>query len=65
MHSVFKGFVFGCQKMRWVTYWFRLHNTTLFFYTKKEGHAVSIQVQFGVRFENMIFLNYKSQNMTE
>ncbi|XP_050929886.1 uncharacterized protein LOC108880389 isoform X2 [Lates calcarifer] len=27
-------------KMRWSTYWFRLQNTTLFFYTKKNGSAV-------------------------
>ncbi|GLD66295.1 uncharacterized protein AKAME5_001769900 [Lates japonicus] len=27
-------------KMRWTTYWFRLQNTTLFFYTKKNGSAV-------------------------
>ncbi|XP_054891143.1 uncharacterized protein LOC129363214 [Poeciliopsis prolifica] len=26
-------------KIRWVTYWFRLQNTTLFFYTKKNGGA--------------------------
>lgn len=26
-------------KIRWVTYWFRLQNTTLFFYTKKNGSA--------------------------
>ncbi|XP_056143861.1 uncharacterized protein LOC130119405 [Lampris incognitus] len=25
--------------MRWSTYWFRLQNTTLFFYTKKDGTA--------------------------
>ncbi|XP_070703953.1 uncharacterized protein [Pempheris klunzingeri] len=27
------------MKIRWVTYWFRLQNTTLFFYTKKNGSA--------------------------
>lgn len=32
--------------MRWVTYWFRLHNTTLFFYTKKEGHASDLRGQY-------------------
>ncbi|XP_040919230.1 uncharacterized protein LOC121198917 [Toxotes jaculatrix] len=26
-------------KIRWVTYWFRLQNTTLFFYTKENGNA--------------------------
>ncbi|KAM9394270.1 uncharacterized protein KZ484_005339 isoform 2-T2 [Pholidichthys leucotaenia] len=26
-------------KIKWVTYWFRLQNTTLFFYTKKNGGA--------------------------
>ncbi|XP_067472235.1 uncharacterized protein [Thunnus thynnus] len=26
-------------KIIWVTYWFRLQNTTLFFYTKKNGNA--------------------------
>ncbi|XP_039908322.1 uncharacterized protein LOC120746877 [Simochromis diagramma] len=30
-------------KMRWVTYWFRLQNTTLFFYTKKNGSASSLR----------------------
>lgn len=29
------------QRVRWATYWFRLQNTTLFFYTKKNGNAVS------------------------
>ncbi|XP_076121197.1 uncharacterized protein LOC143101839 isoform X1 [Alosa pseudoharengus] len=34
-------------KIRWVTYWFRLHNTTLFFYTKKEGcHASNLRGQY-------------------
>ncbi|KAK1804750.1 hypothetical protein P4O66_003603 [Electrophorus voltai] len=28
------------MRMRWVTYWFKLHNTTLFFYTKKHGSTV-------------------------
>ncbi|XP_035470361.1 uncharacterized protein LOC118288410 isoform X2 [Scophthalmus maximus] len=27
------------MKIRWLTYWFRLQNTTLFFYTKKNGSA--------------------------
>ncbi|XP_059204125.1 uncharacterized protein LOC131983433 [Centropristis striata] len=27
------------MKIRWVTYWFRLQNTTLFFYTQKNGSA--------------------------
>lgn len=27
------------MKLRWVTYWFRLQNATLFFYTKKNGCA--------------------------
>ncbi|KAK1876967.1 Arf-GAP with coiled-coil ANK repeat and PH domain containing protein 2 [Dissostichus eleginoides] len=27
------------MKLRWVTYWFRLQNTTLFFYTQKNGSA--------------------------
>ncbi|KAK6312263.1 hypothetical protein J4Q44_G00179270 [Coregonus suidteri] len=26
-------------KMKWATYWFRLQNTTLFFYTRKHGSA--------------------------
>ncbi|XP_062295286.1 uncharacterized protein LOC133999953 [Scomber scombrus] len=26
-------------KLKWVTYWFRLQNTTLFFYTQKNGNA--------------------------
>ncbi|KAE8283100.1 hypothetical protein D5F01_LYC18499 [Larimichthys crocea] len=27
------------MKIKWATYWFRLQNTTLFFYTKKNGSA--------------------------
>nr|XP_015801256.2 uncharacterized protein LOC107376598 [Nothobranchius furzeri] len=30
-------------KIRWVTYWFRLQNTTLFFYTKKNGGATHLR----------------------
>ncbi|XP_051988129.1 interactor protein for cytohesin exchange factors 1 [Xyrauchen texanus] len=30
-------------KLRWVTYWFRLYNTTLFFYTKKHGSALDLR----------------------
>nr|XP_046270068.1 interactor protein for cytohesin exchange factors 1 [Scatophagus argus] len=39
---LFEGFLQkrkDTMKMRWVTYWFRLQNTTLFFYTKKNGSA--------------------------
>lgn len=43
---IFNGYVSNHQKIRWVTYWFRLHNTTLFFYSKKEGRAVSTHVHF-------------------
>ncbi|XP_063068116.1 uncharacterized protein LOC134459664 [Engraulis encrasicolus] len=34
------------MKIRWATYWFRLHNTTLFFYNKKEGHASHLRGQY-------------------
>ncbi|XP_051571499.1 uncharacterized protein LOC127451107 isoform X2 [Myxocyprinus asiaticus] len=34
------------MKLRWVTYWFRLHNTTLFFYTKKHGSALDLRGQY-------------------
>ncbi|XP_039680748.1 uncharacterized protein LOC120574484 isoform X2 [Perca fluviatilis] len=30
-------------KIRWVTYWFRLQNTTLFFYTRKNGSAAHLR----------------------
>ncbi|XP_055079824.1 uncharacterized protein LOC117375396 [Periophthalmus magnuspinnatus] len=30
-------------KLRWVTYWFRLQNTTLFFYTQKHGSALHLR----------------------
>ncbi|XP_030591504.1 uncharacterized protein LOC115784432 [Archocentrus centrarchus] len=30
-------------KLRWVTYWFRLQNTTLFFYTTKNGSASNLR----------------------
>ncbi|XP_078125492.1 uncharacterized protein LOC144529977 isoform X3 [Sander vitreus] len=30
-------------KIRWVTYWFRLQNTTLFFYTQKNGSAAHLR----------------------
>ncbi|XP_041813797.1 uncharacterized protein LOC121621404 isoform X3 [Chelmon rostratus] len=39
---LFEGFLQkrkDTMKIRWVTYWFRLQNTTLFFYTKKNGSA--------------------------
>ncbi|XP_029913061.1 uncharacterized protein LOC115363117 [Myripristis murdjan] len=39
---LFEGFLKkrkDTMKMRWATYWFRLQNTTLFFYTKKDGSA--------------------------
>ncbi|XP_075880198.1 uncharacterized protein LOC142886848 isoform X2 [Nelusetta ayraudi] len=29
--------------MRWATYWFRLHNTTLFFYTQMNGSALHLK----------------------
>ncbi|XP_035511409.1 uncharacterized protein LOC118323529 [Morone saxatilis] len=31
------------MKLRWVTYWFRLQNTTLFFYTQKNGSALHLR----------------------
>ncbi|TRY83090.1 hypothetical protein DNTS_000661 [Danionella cerebrum] len=34
------------MKLRWVTYWFRLHNTTLFFYTKKHENALDLRGQY-------------------
>ncbi|XP_068575212.1 uncharacterized protein [Cebidichthys violaceus] len=39
---LFEGFLQkrkDTMKLRWVTYWFRLQNTTLFFYTQKNGSA--------------------------
>ncbi|TDH02817.1 hypothetical protein EPR50_G00156540 [Perca flavescens] len=30
-------------KIKWVTYWFRLQNTTLFFYTRKNGSAAHLR----------------------
>ncbi|XP_074512990.1 uncharacterized protein LOC141781271 [Sebastes fasciatus] len=39
---LFEGFLQkrkDTMKIRWVTYWFRLQNTTLFFYTRKNGSA--------------------------
>ncbi|XP_062307627.1 uncharacterized protein LOC134012033 [Osmerus eperlanus] len=30
-------------KLTWATYWFRLQNTTLFFYTKKDGSALHLR----------------------
>ncbi|XP_070999490.1 uncharacterized protein [Oncorhynchus clarkii lewisi] len=39
---LFEGFLKkrkDTMKMKWSTYWFRLQNTTLFFYTKKHGSA--------------------------
>ncbi|KAG7491640.1 hypothetical protein MATL_G00005820 [Megalops atlanticus] len=33
-------------KLKWVTYWFRLQNTTLFFYTKKHGSALHLRGQY-------------------
>ncbi|XP_036422566.1 uncharacterized protein LOC118805682 [Colossoma macropomum] len=34
------------MRLRWVTYWFKLHNTTLFFYTKKNGSASDLRGQY-------------------
>ncbi|XP_076865244.1 uncharacterized protein LOC143517036 isoform X2 [Brachyhypopomus gauderio] len=34
------------MRMRWVTYWFKLHNTTLFFYTKKHGTTSDLRGQY-------------------
>ncbi|KTF93224.1 hypothetical protein cypCar_00047316, partial [Cyprinus carpio] len=34
------------QRLRWMTYWFRLYNTTLFFYTKKHGSAIDLRGQY-------------------
>ncbi|XP_066531581.1 uncharacterized protein [Hoplias malabaricus] len=34
------------MKLRWVTYWFKLHNTTLFFYTKKNGSTSDLRGQY-------------------
>ncbi|KAL0993088.1 hypothetical protein UPYG_G00103060 [Umbra pygmaea] len=31
------------MKIKWATYWFRLQNTTLFFYTKKHGSALHLR----------------------
>ncbi|XP_037332929.1 uncharacterized protein LOC119220790 [Pungitius pungitius] len=39
---LFEGFLEkrkDTMKLRWVTYWFRLQNTTLFFYTERNGNA--------------------------
>ncbi|KAL6102812.1 uncharacterized protein ACO6RY_02344 [Pungitius sinensis] len=39
---LFEGFLEkrkDTMKLRWVTYWFRLQNTTLFFYTERNGSA--------------------------
>ncbi|KAL4657934.1 hypothetical protein GN956_G2817 [Arapaima gigas] len=33
------------MKLKWVTYWFRLESTTLFFYSKKDSRAVSLATQ--------------------
>ncbi|XP_034046619.1 uncharacterized protein LOC117528152 isoform X2 [Thalassophryne amazonica] len=43
---LFEGFLQkrkDTMKIRWVTYWFRLQNTTLFFYTKKNGSALHLR----------------------
>ncbi|KAF4116207.1 uncharacterized protein LOC131536836 [Onychostoma macrolepis] len=34
------------MRLRWVTYWFRLYNRTLFFYTKKHGSALDLRGQY-------------------
>ncbi|XP_043925568.1 uncharacterized protein LOC122800112 [Protopterus annectens] len=36
------------MKFNWVTYWFRLQNTTLFFYTKQHGGADCLRGQYYV-----------------
>ncbi|KAI4884000.1 hypothetical protein NFI96_019516 [Prochilodus magdalenae] len=54
------------MKLRWVTYWFKLHKTTLFFYTKKNGSTSDLRgqyylfevqsVQEGMRSENKRYI---------
>ncbi|KAL7830545.1 hypothetical protein SRHO_G00316720 [Serrasalmus rhombeus] len=34
------------MRLRWVTYWFKLHKTTLFFYTKKNGSTSDLRGQY-------------------
>ncbi|XP_016344039.1 uncharacterized protein LOC107690271 [Sinocyclocheilus anshuiensis] len=34
------------MRLRWVTCWFRLYNTTLFFYTQKHGSAANLRGQY-------------------
>ncbi|KAJ8363498.1 hypothetical protein SKAU_G00123290 [Synaphobranchus kaupii] len=34
------------MKLKWATYWFRLQNTSLFFYTKKHGSALHLRGQY-------------------
>ncbi|XP_072532403.1 uncharacterized protein [Salminus brasiliensis] len=34
------------MRLRWVTYWFKLHNTTLFFYTKKNGSTSDLKGKY-------------------
>ncbi|KAG9279914.1 interactor protein for cytohesin exchange factors 1-like [Astyanax mexicanus] len=34
------------MRLRWVTYWFKLHNTTLFFYTKKNGSTLDLRGKY-------------------
>ncbi|XP_053468680.1 uncharacterized protein LOC128600325 isoform X2 [Ictalurus furcatus] len=33
-------------RLRWVTYWFKLHNATLFFYNKKHGSTSDLRGQY-------------------
>ncbi|XP_058509215.1 uncharacterized protein LOC131475258 [Solea solea] len=43
---LFEGFLQkrkDTMKIRWVTYWFRLQNTTLFFYTRKNDSALHLR----------------------
>ncbi|KAI1896777.1 hypothetical protein AGOR_G00098310 [Albula goreensis] len=46
---VFEGFLKKRKdkmKLKWATYWFRLQNTSLFFYTKKHGSALHLRGQY-------------------
>lgn len=45
-YLLFEGFLKKRRdtlKMKWTKYWFRLQNTTIFFYTKKDGSALHLR----------------------
>ncbi|XP_064171871.1 uncharacterized protein LOC135243777 [Anguilla rostrata] len=45
-HLVFESFLKKRMKLKWVSYWFRLQNSVLCFYTQKAGSSLQLKGQY-------------------